>query len=360
MHVAIDTSALYTTQAGVARYIRGLLRGLRHVPHPNFTWSEVVWPVANFDYRQPARWARTFYRELIWGTWVAPGLIRRAGASVLHSTASHFIRVPAGVHTVVTLHDVAVLRHPERFRRWHRESERRRLRRLPAVDRVVCVSRFSADEAIGLLGLQPRRVEVVHNGCDFADPQAVPAEQRPEGLDLTGEFFLFVGSLEPGKNLALLRRVYAAARAAGKPLPPLVIVGARWLGVAGEGPPPADWHYLGRQPDGVLIHLYRRALALVFPSLYEGFGLPLLEAMALGCPVICSRVASLPEVAGDAALYAVQDETSYAAAMRRLAGDAALREDLIAAGRRRVQEFTWDRCAQRTAEIYAAAAAERA
>jgi glycosyltransferase involved in cell wall biosynthesis len=122
--------------------------------------------------------------------------------------------------------------------------------------------------------------------------------------------------------------------------------------VPGEGAPPPGWHYLGHLPDAELVWLYRRAVSLVFPSKYEGFGLPLLEAMMLGCPVICSAVASLPEVGGDAVRYADLTAESYCSQMAELSGDAAARRQLAVVGAVRARRFTWERCARETAEVY--------
>jgi alpha-1,3-rhamnosyl/mannosyltransferase len=252
---------------------------------------------------------------------------------------------------VVTLHDLAILRHPERFRAWQRWSGVRRFRRLADADRVICISRFTADEAMDLLGLPARQLEVVHNGGDF-QPQDGPIPDEQPAFTVPDEFFLFVGSLEPGKNLALLRDAYRLAAEQNIALPPLLIIGARWAGVGSEGQPPAGWHYLGRQSDGVLVHLYRRALALVFPTKYEGFGLPLVEAMALGCPVICSPVASLPEVGGKAVLWSEMNPGAYLKAMLEMAGNTSLREGFIQAGRQQASLFTWKRFAQGVVEVY--------
>ena len=124
--------------------------------------------------------------------------------------------------------------------------------------------------------------------------------------------------------------------------------------MVGEGAPPLDWHYLGHQPDEVLVYLYRRALALVFPSKYEGFGLPVVEAMALGCPVICSKVASLCEVGGIAPRYAELTAGAYLQAIRELLSDSNVREDCIREGRQQASKFTWNRCAQETFGVYQA------
>jgi len=358
MRVAIDTSGLYTAQAGIARYTRGLLKGLRSLPAKDVQWFEFAWEVANYGYRQPQRAIKTFYREVFWAKLLAPRSLRRRNAELYHATASYLVRPPSPVKCVVTLHDLAVLRHPARFRRWHRWSEARRLRRLHEVDRIICVSRFTAEEAMQLLGLPASRLEVIHNGCDFHPMEPAAVEQKPE-FPVPTEFFLFVGSLEPGKNLALIREVYRVAAGREIRLPPLLIVGARWLGVGSEGQPPADWHYLGHQPDGALVYLYRRALALVFPSKYEGFGLPVAEAMSLGCPVVCSRVASLPEVAGEAVLYSQMEPSAYLDALQRLHREATLRAELVEKEKQQARKFSWKRCAEQTVELYREVASHR-
>lgn len=350
MRVAIDTNPLYVTRAGVARYVRGLLQGLATLKPSDCEWRPLAWAVENFDYQQPARACKTAYRELVWARWVAPRHLAAQGAEVLHSTAGCLIDPPSGMRHVVTLHDLALLRHPERFRRWQRFAGARRLRRLMTVDRVICVSQFTADEAMRLLHLPARSLTVVHNGCDDLFLSTVLPEQPPASVPK--EFFLFVGSLEPGKNLKLLREVWALAERAGHRLPPLLVAGTRWAGVPGEGPPPPDWHYLGHVSDAELAQLYGQALALVFPSKYEGFGLPVLEALARGCPVICSRVASLPEIAGDAAWWCELDAGSYLATLRECAGNGPARAERIRAGRVQARKFSWTACAAETVDVY--------
>lgn len=351
MRVAIDTNGCYTIQTGVARYIRGLLGGLRQLARPGLEFFEFAWEVENFSYRQPQRALKTFYRELVWCPHLAPRLLTRLRAELLHSTTGYLIHPPAGIPNVITVHDLAFLRFPKRFRWWQGWAGRRNLEKIATAQRVICISRFTADEAIQLLQLPASKIEIVYNGVDFQSGEAPPSEAVPD-FPVPSEFFLFVGSLEPGKNLSLLREAYALAAQQGKHLPPLLIVGARWEGVAGEGQPPAGWHYLGRQPDAVLVHLYRRARALVFPSKYEGFGLPVAEAMALGCPVLCAPVASLPEVGGDAALYAVLQADAFCKSMLRLAGDETLRREMTEKGLAQVKKFSWRKCAEETAAVY--------
>jgi glycosyltransferase involved in cell wall biosynthesis len=353
MRVAFDTNALYTTQAGVARYVRGLQSGFAALNRPDLAITELAWKVENFGYRQPARALKTFYREFVWTKFVAPGLLRQQKPDLLHSLSGFFVRPPAPTKNVVTLHDLAPMRFPERFRTWQRLARRWRFPALQQADAIICVSEFTANEAISLLALPARKLHVVHSGLDIDRMKT-----REENFDFAvpSEFFLFVGSLEPGKNLSLLRDVYLLGNAQKKTLPPLLIVGARWEGVPQEGMAPPNWRYLGRQADDVLFELYRRARALVFPSKYEGFGFPILEAQANGCPVICSRVASLPEIGGSGALYAELTPESYLRAMEEIRPDGALRSQLIASGRENSAKFSWKKCAARTADIYEAVA----
>ena len=351
MRVALETNALYTTQAGVARYTRGLLHGLEQLAVPDLNLFQCAWPVENFSFRQPQRALKTFYREFIWSKLLAPGVLRKNRTDLFHALVSTLLVAPRPIRTVTTLHDLAAFRYPGRFRRWHLRSTMLCFENTKRSDRVICISRFTAEEAMKLIGLVPSKIEVVYNGCDFHPNEPPPAEQRPS-LDVPPEFFLFVGSLEPGKNLGLVKEAYQLAAGAGQSLPPLFIVGARWQGVGTEGRPPPGWRYLGRQPDAVLVYLYRRALALVFPSRYEGFGLPVAEAMALGCPVICSPVASLPEVGGEAALFCELSPAAYLKAMLQVGQEAVLREHLAAAGREQAKQFSWKRCASETFSVY--------
>ena len=350
MRIAFDTTPLYTSAAGIARYVRGLQNGFQSIKHPEAVWREFAWPVYNLEYKQPARALKTFYRELVWAKTAGPGFLKREKIDLLHATGPILTIPPRPIKHIVTLHDLAVLQHPERFRAWHRFSNKQQLAKLFGADRILCISRFTANEAMRLLGLPATRLEVVYNGCDF-QPDTCPPEVKP-AFKVPDEFFLFVGSIEPGKNLSLLGQVYRLAEERKIAFPPLLIVGARWEGVATEGVRPSNWHYLGRQPDGVLIYLYRRALALVFPSKYEGFGLPIAEAMALGCPVVCSRVCSLPEVCGNSALYSELDSSGYFAAMRSVASDSRLRQELIEKGHKQAQNFSWKKCALETFRAY--------
>ncbi|MEI6807386.1 MAG: glycosyltransferase family 1 protein [bacterium] len=351
MNITVDTNAVYVTRAGTSRYVRGLLRALRSLETSDLVVSELAWQVNNFEYRQPWRAFKTMYREWFWTRAIAPRLISQQKADILHRCSSLPIRHALSVKEIATIYDLSVIRYPERFRKWHRFSESRRLKALHHADRIICISRFTADEAMNVLGLPANRIEVIYPGTEF-NLQTASLAKEHTNLQLPERFYLFVGSLEPGKNLELLRSAWATANSRGIDLPPLVVVGTRWQGVGREGPAPSSWQYVGYQPDEVLCRLYQRALALVFPSKYEGFGLPVLEAMALGCPVICSKVASLPEVGGSAVCYAEMTPQAWLEAMLLLGNDATAREDMRLAGISQARNFTWTDCAAQTVNVY--------
>jgi glycosyltransferase involved in cell wall biosynthesis len=261
----------------------------------------------------------------------------------------------AAVRTLVaTVHDLAFLRLPQTVQRETLDNLHRHLPgALFAATALIAVSQATATDLEELAGVSARRVHVIHEGVD-------PALARPDGVSPTGlppRYMLFVSTLEPRKNVVNLLEGFARAVASGYP-GKLILVG-RWgwrtekVQETLRSSPVRDrivhLDYLERR---VLAAVLRRAEALVFPSLLEGFGLPVVEAMACGLPVITSRRSSLPEVAGDAALYVdPEDPAAIAAAIVRLANDVDLRTRLAAAGRARAARFRWDEAARATAGV---------
>lgn len=266
-----------------------------------------------------------------------------------------------GMRTVVTIHDLGYLRYPETHTTAHRLYLRlSTVWSARAASHLIAVSRATRDDLVRLARVPPAKVTVVHHGLaerfqrSTANParvQAIVGEDRP--------YFLYVGTIQPRKNLARLIEAFAQFRADGlQPAPFLVIAGKRgWLsdGIAERAAElgVADCvRFVGYVADEDLPALYRGALAFVFPSLYEGFGMPVLEAMACGAPVLTSTTSSLPEVAGNAALLVDPlDTRAIASGLARLARDAALRESLRIQGCRWVAHFTWDRCAEETLRV---------
>jgi alpha-1,3-rhamnosyl/mannosyltransferase len=266
---------------------------------------------------------------------------------------------------VATLHDALPISHPEWCNpRWRRGKNWLQKAAARKADHVIAVSHFAVDELVACFGIDPKRVSVVHNGIDEAwltppDPAAVQATLAAH--DLREGYFLFVGTLQPRKNLdrviAAWEQLPAPIRAARQ----LVVVGAPgWsaqataarLDAARERGENMVW--LQQLTDSTALrHLYAGASVFVFPSLYEGFGIPVIEAMGAGVPVLTSNTSSLPEVSGGAALEVDPcDVGAIAAGMRALADESALRSHCIAAGLARAAALSWRETARQTAAVY--------
>jgi glycosyltransferase involved in cell wall biosynthesis len=268
--------------------------------------------------------------------------------------------------SVVTIHDVIPLVLPWAFPPRHRRVLATALARIrKQAEMVIVPSVAAAEDVVHFLRVERERIRVIPMGCD---PRFQPADEPVQAAALRRRYalperyILFVGTLEPRKNVQTLLRAFAEVIAEA-PQDELALVIAGGKGWGGE-----DYratvdalklrdhvHFAGFVEDHHLPALYRGALLFVYPSLYEGFGLPVLEAMACGTPVITSNRASLPEVAGDAALLVDPTQPkALAAAMASILGDSGLRQAVRAKGLARARTFTWDAVAQETVAIYRA------
>jgi glycosyltransferase involved in cell wall biosynthesis len=324
MRVGIDVSPLAQTRAGTARYLRALLRELDRR-------GDVEVVRLGFG---GSRRAATLACELVWYPVGLPRAARRAGVELLHCTT---YRGPLGSRppAVVTVHDLAVFRHPEAFPRWTRMYGRLVVPyMIRAARRVIAVSEFTRRELVQVLRVPEERIRVI--------PNAVDDEFRPDGPAAEGEYVLAVGTLEPRKNFELLGE---AARLAGLELR---VVGAPgWGDVRVNG---GGVRWLGELPDDELARLYRGARCFAYPSLYEGFGIPILEAMACGVPVVTSAGGATEEVAGGAAVLV--DPRDAAGIARGIAEAAVRRDELRRLGLERARLADWASVAAQTVEVY--------
>lgn len=363
----LSTAASYRG-AGIHTYSAQLLQGLPAVAtgapqrYLAYVGDPAYQPPPGLTLvRAPAATQKPTAR-ILWEQCVLPWQARRDRVALLHGLAYALPLAWSGP-AVVTVHDLSFLRFPRAFA----PANRLYLSRITAIScrraqRVIAVSQATAHELIRLLGIPPQRIEVIYNGVDsvfFArDPAAVAAFRRQAGWPEA--FILSVGTLEPRKNYGVLIEAYALYRRMNaRPLPLLVAGGRGWdyeaiFARVAQLDLTAHVVFLGFVPAAVLPWLYNAATLFVYPSRYEGFGLPVLEAMACGTPVITTQAGSLPEVAGTAAwLVAPEDVEGLAQAMHTLTTDTTRQEALRQAGLEQARRFRWTHTAAATATTYA-------
>lgn len=253
---------------------------------------------------------------------------------------------------MVVIHDASVLAYPDNFTFAFRNAYRGLFRILArSAERVMTVSHFSAGELGRYLRLSSSTIPVIYNGGDhFARISADPSIVRRHGL-ADGDFILAIASASRTKNTPLIE---GALERMGSPRPRLVWVGARESRIfqASDAPQAPDAVWLELLSDADLKALYERALCLVFPSIYEGFGLPPLEAMECGCPVLASDIGAVREVCDDAVLYFdPRDDEALARQIERVRDGASLRRQLREMGRARAAAFTWAQSGSRMLKI---------
>jgi len=379
LRLAINAVPLRSPLTGVGQYIRGLMAAIeargdveaRYFYGSHWGRQAVASPTAAIDGVKHVVKKVVPYPYIVSRTGqrlVFAGGVRLARPHVYHEP--NYVAFPWDGPLVVTVHDLSFVRHPESHPLDRLEHLARYLpATLARAAHVITDSQTVREEAIRHFGLDPRRVTAIHLGvgAEFAPrgPEATAAVLAKHGL-AHGGYVLSVGTLEPRKNLVLALRAWASLPEAVRGGRPLVVAGMKgWLTeslvplverLEREG----LVRFLGFVAQEDLPLLYAGALAVAYPSRYEGFGLPVVEAMACGVPVVTSTASCLPEVAGDAALLVdPDDEAAMAQALRSLLEDAALRGRLAAAGVARAREFTWARCAERTVAVYRAVARDR-
>ena len=340
---------------GIGTYVRALLSGL---PAEGVTVAPIAaWHprdrllAAGVERARRLPLPRTLLYEA-WNRLEGPGV--SGEEQVVHAPSLAF--PPRGRRPlVVTVHDVLFMDHPDWYPARGVRFHRRGLRRLHQADLVLCPSR-ATEQALASADLDVPATRVVPLGTNLRPPADV--DGALEAMGVQRPYVLWVGTLEPRKNLGGVVRGFrhAVRRIPGGDRFRLYLAGpAGWGGVAHTGTDRAGdtERWLGPRSRADLAALYAGADAFVFPSLGEGFGLPVLEAMACGAPVVTSDRSSLREVAGDAAeLCDPADDTSVGSALAKILADRDLAADRVRRGRLRAGEFTWERTVRETADCY--------
>jgi glycosyltransferase involved in cell wall biosynthesis len=365
--IVADARLLHYNRSGIGRYLRHLYGAVARLTAADSPLPGDAPPRQSISllysrrdserrlsdsFRGATSWTPAHHRLERW-TLAAEGLRLRPD---LWHAPDHVCPQPAGWRTVLTVHDLAFWRLPHTHAPESRAYYAGLWRSARQSSRIICVSQATRRDLLAATGVAASRVRVVPEAPDPRYRQAgpAPAAARP--------YFLCVGTVEPRKNLESLFRALSRLPAAGRP--EVRVVGASGLDAAAIAALPArlgigeSVRFLGRLPTDEVAGLYRGALALVYPSLLEGFGLPVLEAMAAGAPVVAAARSSIPEVAGDAALLVdTEDTAAFAAALQRIAESDTLRDDLRRRGGQRAAGFTWERTARETLAVFAEALA---
>lgn len=355
MRVAVELTVLELDQAGTARTTADLLAEMRDhaevdlltVAHPGEVPSGPI-----------GRIARGLSRELIYFPWQLPHWVAKNRPDVLHCPVPLAPRRSAA-QVVVTVHDAIAWDHPE----WLSKVNQRHMRALmPRVVRggahLITPSEYSKERIAEALDLDRDRITVVPWGISDRFSPGVPTGDPVPGLERDAPFVLTVGTLQPRKNIESALRAFEQVAEAGAQHHFVVVGGRGWfdeqlVSLLNNSDLGDRIHVTGYVSDAQLIDLYRTAACFVFPSRYEGFGLPPLEAMACGAPVISSNRTSLPEVVGDAGILVDPDDRdAITDALEQVLGSAKFREELAAKGIERAGQFSWRTAAQRTIDVY--------
>ncbi len=368
MTTYFDISAAVHRRAGLGRYAESLARALLPLMGDElaffFNREAGIEPLTGME-GAPARTVDLGYkpwRMLVWlGQLGRIGYNRLLpGATLFHAT-EHLLLPLRDVPTVLTVHDLIFRRYPahhKRLNRWYLNAT------MPLFCRraghIIAVSEQTKRDVVAAYGIPAGKVNVIYEAADprFQPQSAAAITAARSRFGLPDRYVLFVGTIEPRKNLG---RVLAAFEQlhAERLTDALVIVGKRgWLyddffARLEASPAKQAVIFPGFVPDANLPAVYAGAQALAFPSEFEGFGLPVLEAMACGAPVVCSSTSSLPEVAGEAAvLVDPLDQEALTDGLRRILANPALADDLRARGLAQAAHFSWERAAEETLAVY--------
>jgi glycosyltransferase involved in cell wall biosynthesis len=381
MKIGFSTSVIQRGKTGIAQHIFALLRAFLQLETEHrfvlFVFEDDL-PLFEFAKERMelvtvSESVRPAVRNILWHQTTLPKLACAKGLDALHVPSYRRLLWPRPCPLVATIHDLAPFRVRQKYD-WARMFYGRVVVKYLArrQDEIIAVSENTARDVREFFGISPQRLTVIHNGVEhsrfFPEDRNHAKADMEQRYGLSGQFFLYVARLEhPGKNHVRLVSAFNKFKAGTRSPWKLVLGGSDWSGAGmiheaiQQSPFSKDIHCLGFVADEHLPLLYRAADTFVYPSLYEGFGMPPLEAMACGCPVISSTRGSLAEVIGDAAwTINPEDAGDMAKALAALASDSQKRNELRNAGIVRANCFTWQNAAIRMFQVYTRAVGQRA
>jgi glycosyltransferase involved in cell wall biosynthesis len=352
----VDAHSLLGQQTGVATYVHNLVRELQGVAKPGeielFSSHSL-----NEDYHLPVR---VVPGHPFWTTfWLGTHFLLRGHAPQVMLYPAHALPWYSPSKNVVVIHDLAFELFPDHFT----PSDLKRLRRLThravrKADHLIAVSKSAKDDLVRLYGVSPDKITVVYHGCDHElfkiQPDITPVLKK---YALNRPYLVSVGTLQKRKNHLGLLRAWETARHNGLDVDLVLVGGKGWLSdelfkAIADSPYNKDIHQVGYVDREELPALYQGAVAFVLPSLYEGFGMPVLEAMACGTPAITSNTSSLGELYQDVAITVdPTDKEALVKSMREMVENKSLREELSQKGLSYAEKFTWEKTATETYQL---------
>lgn len=366
MRVGIEGRTLQGERYGVARYLTNLLKNLVLISEEHEYIVYLSQPIEPIGFDSPQLRFEVLSRapSLTWRHLRLPLSMKRDKVD-MHFSPSYFLPLVKVCPSIVVVHDITFKAHPE----WFVKDRRFRFdemfwRKVKKADGIITVSEHSKKDIVDILGVDPSRVTVIPEAADeYFHPVQDEARLREvsERYGLGKDFLFTAGSIHTRRNLErLIEAISEASRRLDAQLELLI------LGIPAPFSPPVDIegkaqqcgmenrvHRVDYVSEEDLLLLYNACGLFVYPSLYEGFGLPVIEAMACGTPVVCSNVTSIPEVAGDAAVYFDPLKVEEMAdAITGVYGDSSIKDELSEAGIQRASSFSWRRTAQETLQVF--------
>lgn len=362
MKIGVDARPLSYQLTGIGVYLKHLLDEIQKIDHQNDYYLISNGPI-DYDLNNP-RWSKVsgrLDRKLLSTVWMqlnVPLIAVRRKLDLFWGSRHHLpLLLSPGIRTVVTVHDIVNRLYPGTMALPNLLVERSLMKlSLKRSDAIIADSRSTAADIEDKLGISVDKIDTIHLGTPVFPRE--PKRGLEQRNSIPSKYFLFVGTLDPRKNFERIFKAFELLRPLSQGLH-LVIIGAEgwknknFLKMIRTHPLKDHIHMTGYLPRDRLVSYYKNAICVMFPSLYEGFGLPILEAMSCGTPVITSDTASMPEIAGDAALLVDPYDTgSIAEAMNKLLRDDRFRKRLISMGFQRAKEFSWKRCAEETLRVF--------
>ena len=360
MRVTIDATPLLIRSAGVKNYLYYWIRALEEIAAPGAIRTfPSLGPFAPLSHERSvsSRWstyaglaalALANYTPLPVPGWQA------RGSDIFHTT--HLLRQPPRrLRLTATIYDMTCWLMPELHPAANRRADRAFADTMRRADALIAISESTRNDAVRLLKLPPQKIEVIHPGVAPAFYSVGPEQVASvrERYKLARPFILYIGTIEPRKNIGVLLDAYAGLAPSLREQFDLVLAGPIGWASPDTVARLAEARYLGYIPETDIAPLTAAAAVFAYPSLYEGFGFPVAQAMAAGVPVVTSNISSLPEVAGNAALLVdPRSTTELRGALARLLRSPTLRAELAQRGRCRAPQFTWQSCAEKSLRFF--------